>query len=52
MYVGGSDVASSTNDGLDAGDQLSLESAYGIQLSDLYIDVGTSGEGVDFYGMK
>jgi hypothetical protein len=52
VYVGGSDVASSTNDGLDAGDQLSLESAYGIQLSDLYLDVGTSGEGVDFYGMK
>jgi hypothetical protein len=50
VYVGGSDVASATNDGLDAGDTLVLGDGRGLSLSSVYIDVDTSGEGVDFYG--
>ena len=50
VYVGGSDVASGTNDGLDAGDTLVLADGRGVSLASVYIDVDTSGEGVDFYG--
>ena len=51
VFVGGSDVASTTNAGLDAGDALSITPRPGhvIDLSDIYIDVGTSADGVDFY---
>ena len=38
VYVGGSDVASTTNDGLDAGEALSVEAAGWMDLADLYID--------------
>jgi hypothetical protein len=50
VFVGGSDVASGTNAGLDSGDSLRLASAKGYVLSDVYLDVSVSGEGVDFYG--
>ena len=50
VYVGGTDVASGTNDGLDAGDTLVLGDGRGLSLASVYIDVDTSGEGVDFYG--
>jgi len=50
VYVGGSDVASATNDGLDAGDTLVLGDGRGLSLASVYIDVDTNGEGVDFYG--
>jgi len=50
VYVGGSDVATTTNDGLDAGDALELPGW--LDLADIYIDVDTSGEGVDFYATK
>ena len=49
VYLGGSDVASTTNDGLPALASLTLQSEYGFLLSEVYIDVDTSGEGVDFY---
>ncbi len=52
VYVGGSDIASTTNDGLDAGETLSIEAAGWLDLADVYLDVDTNGEGVDFYAVK
>jgi membrane protein implicated in regulation of membrane protease activity len=52
VFVGGTDVASTTNDGLDAGDSISLSSRKGFKLSNIFIDVGVSGEGVDIYAVK
>jgi len=52
VYIGGADVASTTNDGLDANDVLDLESDSGLDMSDIYVDVDTDGEGVDFYVTK
>ena len=51
IFVGGSDVDSSTNSGLAAGAVLSLVSSHGWLLSEIYIDAGTSGDGADFYGV-
>jgi hypothetical protein len=50
-YVGGADVASSTNGGLAPGASLIIDPARGhiIDLTDLYIDVDTSGDGADIY---
>ena len=52
VYVGGSDVASTTNDGLDAGESITLEAVGWLDLTEVYLDVDTSGEGVDFYAVK
>jgi hypothetical protein len=52
VYVGGSDVASGTNDGLAPGDSLSIPSESWLDLTAVYIDVDVSGEGVDFYAVK
>ena len=59
VYVGGSDVASTTNDGLDAGEVLNIDlsttkpgGARMIDLDDIYIDADTTGEGIDFYAIK
>ena len=53
IYVGGSDVASTTNRGLQAGDVLTHTSAGGwLDLADVYVDADVSGEGVDFYAVK
>ena len=52
VYIGGSDVASTTNDGLDAGETLSSEAVGWLDLADIYLDVDTNGEGVDFYAVK
>jgi hypothetical protein len=51
VYIGGADVATTTNDGLDAGDvfNLNLGPAHHVDLSTIFIDVDTNGEGVDFY---
>ena len=51
VFVGGSDVASSTNEGLAAGAAIEISPSRGhvIDLSDIYIDVGTNDDGVDFY---
>jgi hypothetical protein len=53
VYVGGSDVASSTNGGLSPGDRLVIAPSRGhiVDLSDTYIDVDTNGEGVDIYAL-
>ena len=52
VYVGGSDVASTTNDGLNPGDELEIPADNWLDLADLYVDVDTNGEGVDFYAVK
>ena len=52
VYVGGSDVAITTNDGLTPGDALEVGSEEWLDLNDIYVDVDTNGEGVDFYGVK
>jgi hypothetical protein len=55
VYIGGSDVASTTNDGLDSGDSITFSvdpRSPAMDLADFFIDVDTSGEGVDFYAVK
>ena len=52
VYVGGSDVASTTNDGLDAGESITIEAVGWLDLVGIYLDVDTSGEGIDFYAVK
>ena len=52
VYLGGSDVSSSTNGGLAAGDSLNFEAVNWLDLADIYVDADTNGEGVDFYGVK
>ena len=52
VYVGGSDVASTTNDGLDAGESLTIEAVTWLDLADIYLDADVNGEGVDLYAVK
>ncbi|MDA1347840.1 MAG: hypothetical protein O3A47_03100 [Chloroflexi bacterium] len=52
VYVGGSDVASSVNDGLAPGDAVRFEAVEWLDLADIYVDADTNGEGVDFYAVK
>ena len=51
VYVGGSDVDSSTNGGRSPGDTVKCSPNKGhvLDLTAIYLDVDTSGEGVDFY---
>ena len=50
IYVGGSDVDSSTNPGLAAGDVLAITSPHGWLLSEIYLDSSVTGDGVSYYG--
>lgn len=54
VYIGGSDVASTTNNGLAPGDVLELNSRgpAAIDLADIYVDADTNSEGVDYYAAK
>ena len=52
VYVGGSDVASTTNDGLEPGDVVTIPADGWLDLADIYVDVDNNGEGVDFYAVK
>ena len=52
VYVGGSDVSSATNAGLAPGDTLVVPAVNWLDLRSLYLNVDTSGEGVDFYAVK
>lgn len=52
VYIGGSDVSSTTNGGLGAGESVSLEAVNWMDLADIYVDADTGGEGVDFYAVK
>lgn len=49
IYIGGSDVASSTNRGLAAGDSVTYSSDKGINLAEVWVDSSVNGDGVDFY---
>ena len=52
VYIGGSDVTSSTNDGLEPGDVMTISAENWLDLNDIYIDADNDGEGVDFYSVK
>ncbi len=52
IYVGGSDVDSTVNDGLDASESVTFETVGWMELTDIYIDADSDGEGVDFYAVK
>ena len=52
VYIGGSDVASTTNGGLAPGDSLIIPAVNWLDLNDVYIDVDVSGDGIDFYSVK
>lgn len=52
VYVGASDVASTTNEGLDARESVNIAPGGWFDLADIFIDVDTNAEGVDFYAMK
>jgi hypothetical protein len=52
VYLGGPDVASTTNDGLGAGESLNIEAEGWLDLADIYLDAAVNGEGVDFYAVK
>ena len=55
IFIGGSDVDSSTTRGLAAGDWVSISppnKAHHVDLSTIYVDASDSGEGVDFYASK
>ena len=51
IFVGGSDVDSSTNKGLAAGAAIAFTSAHGWLLDEIFLDAGTNGDGADFYGV-
>ena len=52
VYLGGADVASTTNDGLDAAESLTIEAVGWLDLADIFLDVDTNGEGLNFYAVK
>ena len=52
VYLGGSDVASTTNGGLGAGESITLKAVGWLDLADVFLDAGVNGEGVDFYAVK
>ena len=52
IYVGGSDVASTTNDGLAAGESISIEAFTWMDLADIYLDADPNGEDADYYAVK
>ena len=52
VYVGDSLVTTSTNDGLDALESLAIEATQWLDLGDIYLDVDTNAEGVDYYAVK
>ena len=45
-------MAGTTCDGLAPGDALEIPAETWLDLADLYVDVDTNGEGVDFYAVK
>jgi hypothetical protein len=52
VYIGGIDVASTTNDGLASGDTLTMSTmAHTLDLARIFIDADTNGEGVDIYAI-
>ncbi len=52
VYIGGSDVAATTNGGLSASDSITLEAEGWMDLKDIHVDAAVDGEGVDFYAVR
>ena len=52
VYLGGSDVSSTTNGGLVASGSISLEAEGWMDLKAIYVGADVDGEGVDFYGVR
>lgn len=52
IFYGGSDVDSSTQKGLQAGESMTFEAPAPFELGSLYIDAGTNSDGVDFIGVR
>jgi hypothetical protein len=52
VFLGGTDVSSATNDGLDAGESVEFSSRHGFRLASIFIDVEVNAEGVDFYAVR
>ena len=54
IFIGGSDVSSSTSKGFTAGQSISWDSSNQpyITISDYYLDVSGDGEGIDYYGVR
>ena len=51
IFIGGSDVDSSTHKGLAAAAAVTVTSVHGWLLDENFLDAGTSGDGADFYGV-
>ena len=52
IVLGGADVATSTNNGLNGGESLTLSSASLFDLKEIYFDGGSTGDDVDWYAMR
>jgi hypothetical protein len=52
IYIGASDVDSSTTKGLTSGRAITFNNPRGIDLAKVFIDADTAGEGVDFYAVS
>ena len=54
VYVGGTDIASTTNNGLGPSDSLTItgRGPAAFDLADIFIDADVSAEGVDYYAAK
>ncbi len=51
VYLGNDGVASNNTPGLNPGDSLKISADEPFNLSDVYLDVSVSGEGVDYCAM-
>lgn len=52
LFYGGSDVASTTQRGLAAGESITLSGHKPFDIATIYLDVATSGDGADFVGVR
>jgi len=52
IYYGGSDVASTTQRGLVAGESIIITGYKPFDIASIYIDSSVNGEGVDFVGAR
>ncbi len=52
IFYGGSDVDSSTQKGLQAGESMTFEAPTPFALGSLYVDAATNNDGVDFIGVR
>ncbi len=52
VYLGASDVDNTVNDGLKPGEILIIEPLEYFDLNEVFLDVDTSGDGLDYYAFK